>query len=99
AHGRKPDKDVGLLTDLPQEVRIGEITQALRRRKLPVSTGTAGMHYALRDARAGRVGQFFEQVMVVKGKWSTLAGTDAVVVIGYGGARRSRQGCFAHGHS
>src|SRR5690606_36731341 len=98
-HGRKPDKDVGLLTDHLQEVRNGEITQDLRQRKLPISTSTAGMHHALRNALAVKVGQFFEQVMVVKGKWSTLTGTDAVVVIGYGGARRSRQGCFAHGHS
>ena len=82
-HSGETDEDFGLLADLGKERGLGILSDVMRHRERPVSTGALGVHAPLRDDLTVEMGQFFLEPDILHQHGAARTGSQGMIVIGY----------------
>jgi hypothetical protein len=85
-HGREPDRQLGLLAVLGEQLGPGELRGRLvpdlaGRREVPVGECSAGVHHPLRDALAVEVADLLQELVVLQRRRPTSAHRALVLVV------------------
>jgi hypothetical protein len=98
AHGGKADEDLGALSYLGEEFRLGVAGDVGGHLKVTAGAGALGVHHPFGNALPVEVAQLFQQVRVLHQYRTPRPGGKAVLIVGHGDAEGGGEGIFFLGH-